>query len=797
MSGYTVSGSGTNAGTYDVLVTLGPSFKIMSGTTDVTYQYDVSTAKGTLTINPATLTVTANDETLVYPQTRTAEAALGYTVTSGLVGTQTAGFNGILAYKDGFATQPLPGSYTNAIEQGTLALADHGTFLAANYTLNFVKGNVNVSSGTFNVSLTDASAVYDGSAHSATLNGTQGGDGIQYFVREGGVWVPVSSTPSVTNVNDGPKEIKVIVTRTGYTNAEATATLTITPATLTVSAVDKTITYPANRPAEASLNYTVAGEIGTEEAAFTGFLAYQTGFAVQPAAGPHDEVIVQGSLLMDDNGAFKASNYSLSFVKGDLTVLAGTFTPTSDGYLGTYDGEPHGLTADVPGVTGETIWYGTSPDSLTSNTPPTFTDAGTYTVYFAATDPAGNYNASSVQSGTVTILPATLTVTAVDKEITYPADRPAEATLNYTVSGEVGTEDAAFNGGLAYKDGLAVKPAAGSHPDVIEQGDLALIDNGTFKASNYTIDFVEGDLTVLKGTLIPYTDGYVGTYDGAPHGLTAQVDGVDGEVIYYSTTPMGSFSTTPPMFTDAGTYDVYFKAVDPAHNYNDSDVYIGQVIINRSNLLVAAIDVTLTYPETRPAEASLDFYTVSGIAPSEVPYFEGVLAYKSGFDLIPSTGPHTDVIEQGSLVLADAGTFKASNYTLVFDKGNVTVLAGTFTPTSDGYLGTYDGEPHGLTADVVGVTGEIIWYGTSPDNLSSNTPPTFTNAGTYTVYFAATDPAGNYNASSVQSGTVVINPRTLTVTANSPWITYPASRPAEASLTYYASSGTITGETPA
>ena len=209
----------------------------------------------------------------------------------------------------------------------------------------------------------------------------------------------MSSTPSVTNVNDGPKEIKVIVTRTGYTNAEATATLTITPATLTVSAVDKTITYPANRPAEASLNYTVAGEIGTEEAAFTGFLAYQTGFAVQPAAGPHDEVIVQGSLLMDDNGAFKASNYSLSFVKGDLTVLAGTFTPTSDGYLGTYDGEPHGLTADVPGVTGETIWYGTSPDSLTSNTPPTFTDAGTYTVYFAATDPAGNYNASSVQSG--------------------------------------------------------------------------------------------------------------------------------------------------------------------------------------------------------------------------------------------------------------------------------------------------------------------------------------------------------------------------------------------------------------
>ncbi len=117
-------------------------------------------------------------------------------------------------------------------------------------------------------------------------------------------------------------------------------------------------------------------------------------------------MIEQGDLALTDNGAFLASNYSLSFVKGDLTVLTGTFTPTSAGYLGTYDGNGHGLTADVPGVTGEIIWYSTSetgPFTTTrrrSRTPEPIRST-------SRRPTRGYYNDSSVQSGTVTINPAT------------------------------------------------------------------------------------------------------------------------------------------------------------------------------------------------------------------------------------------------------------------------------------------------------------------------------------------------------------------------------------------------------
>ena len=344
---------------------------------------------------------------------------------------------------------------------------------------------------------------------------------------------------------------------------------------------------------------------------------------------------------------------------------------------------------------------------------------------------------------------------------------------------------------MAYQSGLATNPTPGTHIDAIERGNLALATSGAFLASNYTLSFVKGNLTVIPGTMTPTTAGYIGTYDGTPHGLTADVPGVTGEVIYYSTSPDGPFnSTTPPTFTNAGTYTVYFKATDPAHNYNDSSVQSGTVVINPRTLTVTANSPWITYPASRPAEASLTYYASSGTITGETPAYTGTLAYQSGLATNPTPGTHIDAIERGNLALATSGAFLASNYTLSFVKGNLTVIPGTMTPTTAGYIGTYDGTPHGLTADVPGVTGEVIYYSTSPDGpFNSTTPPTFTNAGTYTVYFKATDPAHNYNDSSVQSGTVTILPATLTVTAVDKTIIYPAARPDEATLNY-----TVSGE---
>ena len=61
-------------------------------------------------------------------------------------------------------------------------------------------------------------------------------------------------------------------------------------------------------------------------------------------------------------------------------VEPATMTVTANGYTGTYDAQPHGITVDAP--TDATIKYGTAEGTYDLTENPTYTDAGTYTVYY-------------------------------------------------------------------------------------------------------------------------------------------------------------------------------------------------------------------------------------------------------------------------------------------------------------------------------------------------------------------------------------------------------------------------------
>ena len=57
---------------------------------------------------------------------------------------------------------------------------------------------------------------------------------------------------------------------------------------------------------------------------------------------------------------------------------------TATGYTGTYDGAAHGITVNAPA--GATVKYGTAATALyTLDASPTYTNAGTYTVYYQVT----------------------------------------------------------------------------------------------------------------------------------------------------------------------------------------------------------------------------------------------------------------------------------------------------------------------------------------------------------------------------------------------------------------------------
>ena len=135
----------------------------------------------------------------------------------------------------------------------------------------------------------------------------------------------------------------------------------------------------------------------------------------------------------------KAGNYKLpsgnthSFTIGNAALTGVSATD----YTGIYDAAAHGITVTAP--SGATVKYRTASSgdyNLTAN--PTFTDAGTYTVYYQVTKP--NY-AAVTGSATVKINPKELTLNwSTNKTFTYNGSPQAPtATIDGVINNDVCT----------------------------------------------------------------------------------------------------------------------------------------------------------------------------------------------------------------------------------------------------------------------------------------------------------------------------------------------------------------------
>ena len=90
----------------------------------------------------------------------------------------------------------------------------------------------------------------------------------------------------------------------------------------------------------------------------------------------------------------------------------------------------------------------------------------------------------------------------------------------------------------------------------------------------------------------------------------------------------------------------------------------------------------------------------------------------------------------------DTGTYYAKavltgtdNYAEASKVAKITINNADFAVTAQGYDGVYDGQPHSIT---VTAEGAAVTYSTEENGTYSETNPTFTNAGEYTVYYKAT-----------------------------------------------------------
>ena len=685
------------------------------------------------TINKRTLTVTPTaGQNKTYGE---ADPTLTYTYTNNVSG-QTPKFTGALER----ATGENVGTY--AINQGSIALANNGTFLASNYTLVFttgVKFEIKAKAMTSNditITIKTPTYTYDGTAHTPSVE-----------VKDGTTVVAaVNYTVTYTNnTNAGTATVKV----TGKSNysGEKTATFIINKRDLTVTpTANQSKIYGTSDP---TLTYTYTNNVSGETPKFTGSLTRAAGENVGTYA------ISKGTLALADNSKFLANNYNLVFTSGVNFAIVekgiGALEITLSNNTYEYDG-----TAHTPTVT---VKDGST--TLTNGTHYTITykdniDAGTATVTITGN---GDYEGTTSKTFTITAKKLTVTPNAGQSKI-YGAVDP---TFTYTSNGTISGQTVKFTGALSRESGNAV----GTYN--ILQGTLALTDNGTFKASNYTLVFTTGVKFEIKAKAMTSNDititvniptgGYI--YDGTAK--TPSVTVRDG------TTTLGTsdYTVTYTNNVNAGTATVKVTGKSNYTGEKTATFTIGKRDLNVApasgqNKTYGVIDPTLTYTYTN---------NVTG----ETPKFTGKLSRESG----ESVGTYN--ILQGTLTLADNSPFLANNYNLIFANGvKFEIKAKSMTSSdvkinisipTEGY--TYDGtakEPTVTVYDGSTLVSAANYTVTYSNNINAGDDAVVkvTGKGNYsgekTDYFTINKRNLNVTPTANQSKVYGTNDKTLTYT---------------------------------
>ena len=295
-------------------------------------------------------------------------------------------------------------------------------------------------------------------------------------------------------------------------------------------------------------------------------------------------VVASGTDVSDKNAKDYKDNYEISYFEEDLVVNAAKGNRvTVEGQTVEYDGKAYGLISASAEKEGSTLLYSTNGTEY-SETAPTFTEAGTHTVYVKATNP--NYKETEAVSAAVVIRPRNVTITVNSASKTYGTKDP-EFTGNY---------DDLVSSGAVVKEGdlgkVSYVRAAGDENKNNVGDEISLTAEYT-KNPNYRVDIVPGTLTITEaeGNRVS-AEGREVTYDGNAYGLISASAEKEGSTLLYSTNGT-EYSETAPTFTEAGTHTVYVKATNP--NYKETEAVSAAVVIRPRNVTITVNSASKTY----------------------------------------------------------------------------------------------------------------------------------------------------------------------------------------------------------
>jgi hypothetical protein len=590
-----------------------------SGAVDA--NYSITYVAGTLTVTPAPLTVTADNQTKAYGAPLPA-LTVHYT---GFV-------NGDTAAK--LTTAPTVGTTATAKSGvGTYPLTPSGA-VDLNYNITYAAGTLTVTAVPLTITADAQTMVYGGTFPTLTVHytGFVNGDTAASLTTAPTV---VTTATASSPVGSYPITASAAVDA-NYTISYVAGTLTITPAPLTITAANQTKAYGAALPA-LTVQYT--GFVNGDTAA-----SLTTAPTVATTATAASGV---GSYPITASGAVDA-NYSITYVAGTLTVTAVPLTITADAQTMIYGGTLPALTVHYTGfVNGDTAAsLTTAPTVVTTAT--ASSPVGSYPITVGGAVDA-NYTITSV-AGTLTITPAPLTITAANQTKAYGAALPA-LTVQYT--GFVNGDTAAS---LTTAPTVATTATAASGV-----GSYPITASGAVDA-NYSITYVAGTLTVTAVPLLISADPQTMVYGGPLPALTVHYTGfVNGDTVA-SLTTAPTVVTTATVASGVGSYPITASAAVDA---NYKILYTAATLtVTPAPLLISADNQTAVHGAPLPTLT----FQISGFVNGDT---EGSLSTPV---VVLTTATSSSPAGTYPITVSNAS---AANYTITFVPGVLTITQAT------------------------------------------------------------------------------------------------------------------------
>ena len=427
---------------------------------------------GTLTVNKAPLTMSANDKTMTY---------------GGKVPTLDAKYEGLKNSE----TQPVwntePKYSTTATSESkvgaypiTISDAD-----AKNYQLTINGGTMTVEKAELTVNADNKNRIYGDANPEFTLTytGLKNGEIVPEWEK-----LPIVETTADAKSNVGTYPISIRdAVAVNYNIAAKDGTLTVNKATLQITPNDATRRYGEENP-KFELSY-VGLKNNENLPEWTTDPVFSTNATKTSSVG---EYTIQVKTAEARNYTLEKKVGTLTITKAPLTVgvnnCSRKYGETNPTFELHYDGLLNNETAPQ---------WTTMPSITTEAT--LLSDVGEYKI----TGTGGvmkNYETEGIASGVLTITQASLTLKAKDVSRLYFEDNPE---FSFSCVGLVGNDDASV---------ITTKPRIATSATKTSSVGVYAIDIMDAASKNYTIGYEKGQLTINKRQLTVSTKDYTRTY---------------------------------------------------------------------------------------------------------------------------------------------------------------------------------------------------------------------------------------------------------------------------------------------